>query len=108
MAEVTTETRTLIELGDICGIDLACQRCEAKIICPIEKNGERVTEECPNCKEKWFTFKQGQGRMVSVSLDQIQYLMKVVTELSNPGNDLLAKLRVHVKVETANPASAVK
>jgi len=52
---MTSETRTLIEFGEIAGIELKCPHCSAEIFYPIVKNYNRLANQCPNCSEIWIT-----------------------------------------------------
>jgi hypothetical protein len=51
---MTSETRTLIELSDIAGVEFGCPKCGAKILYPMGKSYERIAEHCPNCNEDLF------------------------------------------------------
>jgi hypothetical protein len=51
---MTSEMRTLIEMTDIVGIEFECRNCKAKILYPLEKHYERLSESCPNCRDPWF------------------------------------------------------
>jgi hypothetical protein len=51
---MTSETRTLIELTDILGIEFGCQKCGAKILYPFRKQYDCLAEYCPNCNALWF------------------------------------------------------
>lgn len=51
---MTSETRTLIELRDIAGVEFECRKCGARIFYPFKKQYERLSEQWPNCNENWF------------------------------------------------------
>jgi hypothetical protein len=51
---MTSETRTLIELTDIAGIEFECPKCSAKVLYSLEKHYDRLANQCPNCNESWF------------------------------------------------------
>jgi hypothetical protein len=51
---MTVETRTLIELKDIVGIEFGCHNCGTKTLYAIEKAFQRLAAVCPNCNEDWF------------------------------------------------------
>jgi predicted RNA-binding Zn-ribbon protein involved in translation (DUF1610 family) len=51
---MTTETRTLIELKDVLGVEFGCPTCGAKTLYPMAKSFQRLAESCPNCGEDWF------------------------------------------------------
>jgi hypothetical protein len=56
-ATVTSETRTLVDITDIAGVEFKCKHCDAQILYPIERlDPERLLRNCPNCKEEWFFF----------------------------------------------------
>lgn len=67
---MTSETKTMIELSDVAGIEVECRECKAKIIYPIEKSHDRISQQCPNCNETLFVFSRTAGGEGSVSLEQ--------------------------------------
>ena len=48
---MTSETRTLVDVSDISGIEL--NKCGAKILYPLEKY-QIALSQCPNCNDHWF------------------------------------------------------
>jgi DNA-directed RNA polymerase subunit RPC12/RpoP len=52
---MTSETRTLIDLNDIEGLEIKCLHCGMQVLYPVAKlDSERMTEKCPNCYQEWF------------------------------------------------------
>jgi hypothetical protein len=47
---MTMQERTLLEPGDILGLEYSCRHCQAKYLVPIERF-DRVIRQCPNCRE---------------------------------------------------------
>lgn len=50
---MTRETRTLIELPDITGVDITCSKCGFGAYYPIAKLTE-LNPHCPQCRILWF------------------------------------------------------
>ena len=92
---MTSETRILIEVSDVSGIELECPDCRARVFYPVEKNHDRIARQCPNCNREWFTFSDDPRNRGSVSMEQIKMLLRVVGFLGKP-TDMHAHLRLHV------------
>lgn len=52
---MTSETRTLIELADIKGVEFSCRKCGAKVLYPLDRHYDELLEQCPNCNKNWIT-----------------------------------------------------
>ena len=50
---MTSEIRTLIELGDVTGIEITCPQCQVKVLYPISK-GFKLAYTCSQCNKPWF------------------------------------------------------
>ena len=94
---MTSENRLMVEITDITGIELECRECSAKIFYPVEKNQERIAQQCPNCNANLFVLSMEQGTHGSVSMEQVRLLMRVIRFLAKPGADLHANVRLNVK-----------
>jgi hypothetical protein len=51
---MTSETRTVIELKDITGVEFECPGCQAKILYPFSKQYGRFATNCPSCNASWL------------------------------------------------------
>jgi hypothetical protein len=94
---MTSETRTLIQIGDIEGIELECPECRAKVFYPIEKNSERIGIRCPNCNCDWFILGDDPRYRSSVAVEQIKILLRALKLLNTP-TDMKATLRLSVAI----------
>jgi hypothetical protein len=101
---MTKETRTLIELGDIEGIELECGACMTKVLYPLDgTGGEKMAERCPNPRcpapESLFVF-QGAEPMTKdrpcKAVDDIAALSRAVKSLAKGRADLKAKVRLQL------------
>ena len=53
MAEpVTHETKHLINVADVSGVDFECKQCRARISLPADAT--RVLLQCPSCNADWI------------------------------------------------------
>jgi hypothetical protein len=96
---MTSETRTMVDISDIIGVEIECQECMAKIAYPREKNQERIAQRCPNCNVDLFILTIERGGQGSVSMEQVRSLMRIIRFLATPGADLKANVRLNVKAE---------
>ncbi len=69
---MTIQTRTLISLSDLIGMEYECTHCHVKYSVPLQKL-DRPTLACPNCKEQWFDHPRGPA--VDVSEDALQHFV---------------------------------
>ena len=52
---MTSETRTLIEAGDITGIELECPECKITAAYPISRQtAGKLKPSCPHCNHQFF------------------------------------------------------
>ena len=65
---MTVETRYLIELSDILGVEFQCRECGAKTL--LDK--PKVLLECPLCKSDWLTSGTDEERTLRIFLGTIQ------------------------------------
>jgi hypothetical protein len=91
---MSKETRTLIDLGDITGIELECHQCKTRVLYPLgETGGEKLAPECPNpsCKVPLFIG----GAFPGADAD-IKSLVRALKSFSKGRTDLAANLRFRV------------
>jgi len=50
---MTSETRTLIGMGDVTGIEIECPECHLTILYPVAKLF-KIRPQCPHCNQDWF------------------------------------------------------
>lgn len=51
---MTTESRTLIELSGIIGIEFTCSECKTRVLFPITQPALQLAGRCPSCNAEWF------------------------------------------------------
>ncbi len=94
---MTSEIRTVIDVGDIGGIEVECRECAARILYPVEKNNERLLQRCPKCNADLFAITRTVGGEGSVSMEQVKLLMRTLKLLAKPDSDLRANIRLQAK-----------
>ncbi len=94
---MTKETRTLIDLKDIQGIEIECKKCKAKVMIPI---GETLNlgHGCFQCHSLWFTPSIDEiGQSFAMAVKQIETLVNAIKHLtSTQRSDIHAPIRLHV------------
>lgn len=99
---MTSETRTLIELSDITGVEITCSGCGYGAYYPIAKFTE-LESFCPQCKIAWFDevssrYNLAQSEMVRYPA--VASLLALTSELRaltrKDRTDLHAKIRFRV------------
>jgi uncharacterized protein (DUF983 family) len=93
---MTTETRTLIELKDIKGIEFECPHCGSKTLYTLEKQFQRLVDGCPNCNEDWFAPKSPVAHpstptVAKQVLEGLIGFQKLLTRA-----DIFAHVRLHI------------
>ena len=97
---MTTETRTIIEIGDIVGIQIECRECKATISHPVAKNYDKISLKCPNCNADLFTLTQPTGApATSETAQHLLGLIKVMKYFEKPASDSHANLRLQLAAE---------
>jgi predicted nucleic acid-binding Zn-ribbon protein len=95
---MTTEVRTLVDIGDISGIEVECPQCSSKVFYPVAKGSERLLSQCPNCNENLFIINRNAGgTQGSLTLEQIKVLMRILKFLAVPAVDCTANVRLQVE-----------
>jgi len=94
---MTSETRTLIETGDISGIEVECEKCKVKSIFPVS-SGFKIAVYCPHCNQKWFdeTSDPHTGQNICLVTDSLRAVGSHLWALSTKRTDIHAKIRLHL------------
>jgi hypothetical protein len=87
---VTVETRTMIELKDILGIEIECTNCKHRCTVPI-KSFYGHLGACPNCNSPWVALR-----------DDFEKLAKALNTLHTFSNSKQDSINVHLEVTTPN------
>ncbi len=89
---------TLVDAGDISGVEIECRDCRAKVIYQIATAYDRIVTRCPNCNSELFTLARVSGGPVpeSEALNHVRGLIRVLKYFSKPGADIQANIRFHV------------
>lgn len=95
---MTSETRTLIEVGDVSGIEVECPECHTTIMFPV---GDRfsLTTQCPHCNRKWFdgTFDTARAREIFPAVDSLRAIATNLSALNKTRTDIHGTVRLHIK-----------
>jgi Zn finger protein HypA/HybF involved in hydrogenase expression len=89
---MTSETRTLIDLSDITGIEIECRDCTAKVFYPRKNNHERIARQCPNCNADLFVTRNGQ----SEAMNNVKALIRILELVGAPAAEANANVRLHL------------
>lgn len=93
---MTSETRTLIDLSDITGIEIECRECSAKVFYPRKNNHDRLIRQCPNCNTDLFAFRNGQ----SEAINNIKALVRILDLVGAQGADTNVNLRLTLTAQS--------
>lgn len=96
---MTSETRVLIELSDIAGIEFECQKCSTKILYPLAKQYDRLAEKCPNCFEPWFEDAPNRHPSEPKTSELVQRTISSLRGISN-SSQVKARVRLHIGMST--------
>jgi uncharacterized protein (DUF983 family) len=96
---MTSETRTLIGLDDINGVEIECPKCHLTILYPISQLF-KVAPHCPHCKQEWFDaipdrIPSDTGYPAIESISVIAANMRALTR--GDRTDIHAKVRLQLK-----------
>src|SRR5258708_15108779 len=93
---MTSETRTLLETGDITGIEMECEKCLVKSIFPVS-SGLKITVYCPHCDKKWLDqTEDSRGDTVCPAANSLGAIGSHLWPLSSTRTDIHAKIRLFV------------
>jgi hypothetical protein len=91
---MTSETRTMVELKDVLGVEFECPKCHFKVLYPAASSFERLATKCPHCYEPWFLIPEGpQGEE---TLDDVVKQWLTVMRNLPTRKDMFATMRLHV------------
>jgi hypothetical protein len=101
---VTSETRTLIEAGDVVGLEVECPGCHMKIVYPISE-WLKIDVQCRNCPKRLFdaTSNQQTGQNVYPAIDSLRELAGNLWALSTTRADMHARVRLQVTTTPKPP-----
>lgn len=90
---MTSETRTLIELTDVIGIEFECRNCKAKVLYPFQEKYYHLSEKCPNCGEAWLLPDPHRPELVTADL-----VKKILAQLHMVANSPIVQAQVRLSV----------
>jgi hypothetical protein len=93
---MSIETRTFIELKDIAGVEFICPKCFARVYYPLDKQYDRLSGECPNCRENFFVESGFPNQNANAIIDQVR---KVMLSLQNVAKSELVKASIRLQVK---------
>jgi hypothetical protein len=67
---MTIETRCLIELSDILGVEFKCGSCGAKTL--LDTDGVKVLWDCPLCHATWLLPETDEEKTLRTFLSQVR------------------------------------
>jgi len=95
---MTRETRTLVDLRDVAGLEIECPECGLKIIFPTDKP-LKLTPGCPHCNVKWFDELDDKmtGSRRYPALDSFKEIIAHLRALNlEDRTDIHARVRFHI------------
>jgi phage FluMu protein Com len=99
---MTSETRTLIGLDDISGIEIECPKCHLTIFYPLAQL-VKISPQCPHCKQLWFDAIPDKIPVESAH-PAIESITSITSNLRallrNDRTDIHAKVRLQIKTDT--------
>jgi phage FluMu protein Com len=98
---MATETRTFINLSDLSGIEFECRNCNAKILYPIQKHYQPLSEKCPSCKKPLF---DNNPELPSDQPQIVELVQKTIISLHNISETPAVKAHVRLYVEEGREA----
>jgi hypothetical protein len=96
---MTTETRTLIEMGDILGVEIECPECHLTMLYPVAKLS-KIETNCPHCNCEWFDDCLGKSGKMYPAIESMQRIAEELRTLTrNDKTDIHAQVRLSIKVD---------
>jgi hypothetical protein len=92
------ETRTVIDLTDILGVEFECPECKAQITLPTQPKTpvEKLVNHCPNCRFLWF----GEASGIPFDVSLVNQVVSVLQGLQRLDHEKIkARVRVHIKTD---------
>lgn len=102
---MTSETRTLIELGDITGAEMECPECHLTIFFPVGKLF-KIAASCPHCNHQWFDERVNKHPSDTPypAIDSIQAIFKELRTLTRDDRtDIHVRMRLRINIEPTKP-----
>jgi hypothetical protein len=98
---MTSEMRTLIELGDVTGVEMECPECHLAIFYPVAKLF-KIAPSCPHCNHQWFDERPDRHpsekpHPAIESLHEIASQLRTLTRKDR--TDIHAKIRLRITAE---------
>lgn len=91
---MTSETRLLIEIPDVEGVELECPDCAAKILYPVEKYKDyQLAAQCPNCRAPWFSGNKNMPGSPAEGMNKITALIGALQD-ATARPDILARIHL--------------
>jgi len=97
---VTSESRMVIDVTDISGIELECAECGAKILYPVNKYREQLATRCPNCRDLWF---MGNENIPGNPAQGMEKITTLITALRDATGRPDIRARVHLLIASRAP-----
>lgn len=101
---MTSETRTLIEMNDITGVEIECPECRLMIFYPIfVKEVIKIGPACPHCNRLFFdeANNRAYGGREYPAIDSIQEIAASLRALCRKDRtDIHANIRLRVNAES--------
>jgi hypothetical protein len=94
---MTSETRTMIELQDIIGIEIECSECHTKISFPISDRF-KIGPNCPHCNKPLFdgTPDLRTGSIAYPAPDSLRAIAMHLLAMSQTRTDIHGLIRLHI------------
>lgn len=96
---MTSESRTLIQAGDVLGVDVRCPECDVKITLPISSRF-KLSANCPNCNKQWFdpAIDQQTGKTTYPAIDSLLAIAAHFRALNTTRTDVHAHISFQIIV----------
>jgi hypothetical protein len=97
---MTSETRTLIELTDLAGVEVQCSECQYLAVFPIGKVF-KIGSRCPQCEHVWFDeLPNGREGGRHPAIDNLQKIASELRSLTRKDRtDIHASVRLHISTK---------
>ena len=93
---MTKETRTLVEITDIDGLDFECPKCGTRITYPLATFPREINTRCPGCPQDWFVGDIKIPGNPTYGPVAIAKLVEALQDLPNRA-DIHAHVRLHMR-----------
>jgi hypothetical protein len=103
---MTKTVKTYVELADMTGVHLECQRCHASLTIPFQRLDREITATCPSCSQDWGKRESGIGQ--SVEHTPQRYLRALGVALKEVLHATSTSNGVKINFEVSDLASSEK